>query len=65
MKTKNDLMWSLSLLLIGVATVILAGSNIIGIELPDVAKKIICIVDLVALPALVYSTIKRVKNGQK
>ncbi len=65
MKTKNDLMWGLSLLTIGVATVILAGSNIIGTELPDVAKIIIGVVDLVALPILVYSTIKKVKNAQK
>ncbi len=65
MKKKNDLMWSFSLLAIGVATVILAGSNVIGIELPDVAARIIGIVDLVALPILVYSTVKRFEKGQK
>ncbi len=65
MKTTNDLMWSLSLLVIGVATVILAGSNVIGIELPDVAVRIIGIVDLIALPVLAYTTVKKIKIGQK
>ncbi len=65
MKKKNDLMWSFSLLIIGVATVILVGSNIIGIELPDVATRIIGIMDLVALPMLAYSTVKRIEKGQK
>ncbi len=65
MKETNDLMWSLSLLIIGVATVILAGSNVIGIELPDVAVRIIGIVDLIALPVLAYATVKKFKKDQK
>ena len=39
MKKKNDLVWSISLMVIGLATIILAGSNIVGIELPDVAVR--------------------------
>ncbi len=65
MKETDDLMWSLSLLIIGVATVILAGSNVIGIELPDVAVRIIGIVDLIALPVLAYATVKKFQKGQK
>ena len=64
MKKKNDLMWSFSLIIIGVATVILAGSNIIGIELPDVAVRIIGIVNLIALPILAYTTVKRIKKDK-
>ncbi len=64
MKKKDDLMWSLSLLIIGIATVILAGSNVIGTELPDVAVRIIGLVDLIALPILAYSTVKRIKKDQ-
>ncbi len=63
MKKKNDLVWSFSLLIVGVATVILAGSNVIGIELPDVATRIIGIMDLVVLPLLAYSTVKRIEKG--
>ena len=64
MKNKNDLMWGFSLLIIGVATVILAGSNIIGIELPDIAVRIIGIVDLIALPVLAYTTVRKIKKDQ-
>ena len=62
MKKKNDLVWSISLILIGLTTIILAGSNIVGIELPDAAVRILGIVDLIALPFLAYSTVKKVKK---
>ena len=58
-KKKSDLMWSISLIAIGIATIILAGANIVGIDLPDMLVRLLGIVDLVALPILVYSTIKR------
>ena len=32
MKKRNNLLWSISLLIIGIATIILIGLNIIGIE---------------------------------
>ncbi|MBQ7007642.1 MAG: hypothetical protein IJN05_00350 [Ruminococcus sp.] len=62
MKKKNDLVWNISLILIGLLTIILAGSNIVGIELPDAAVRILGIVDLIALPFLAYSTVKKVKK---
>lgn len=62
MKKKNDLVWSISLILIGLLTIILAGSNTVGIELPDAAVRILGIVDLIALPFLAYSTVKKVKK---
>lgn len=62
MKNKIDLLWSISLIMIGIATVILAGSNIIGIELPDIIVRILGIVDLIVLPLLVFTTVKKVKK---
>ena len=62
MKKKNDLIWSISLMVIGIATFILAGSNIIGFKLPDIAIRVLGIVDLIALPFLAYSTVKKVKK---
>ena len=62
MKKKNDLLWSLSLMVIGIVTFILAGSNIVGIELPDVAVRVLCIIDLIAFPFLAFSTMKKVKK---
>ena len=62
MKKKSDLMRSISLIAIGIATIILAGANIVGIDLPDMLVRLLGIVDLVALPIFVYSTIKKVKK---
>ena len=64
MEKRNNLLWSLSLLVIGIATVILAGSNIIGIELPDIAVRIIGVIDLIALPVLAYTTVKKIKKNK-
>ncbi len=61
---KNDRLWCVSLLVIGVATIILAGSNVIGAALPDAAVRVVGIVDLIALPVLAYATVKRMKKGQ-
>lgn len=61
MKT-NNLVWSISLIVIGIATLILAGASIVGIDLPDVAVRILGIADLVALPILAYSTIRKIKK---
>ena len=65
MEKRNYLLWSLSLLVIGIATVILAGSNIIGIELPDIAVRIIGVIDLIALPVLAYTTVKKIKKNKE
>lgn len=62
MKNKNTLLWSISLIVIGVATLILTVTNIIGIELPDVIVRIIGIVDLIALPVLAYTSVKKFKK---
>ena len=51
-----------SLMVIGLSAFILAGSNVVGIELPDVVVWILGIVDLIALPLLVYSTVKKVEK---
>lgn len=62
MKKKNDLIWGFSLIIIGAATVILAGSNVIGLKLPDIAVRIIGIVDLIALPVLAYTSVRKVRK---
>lgn len=62
MKKKNDLIWGFSLIIIGAAIIILAGSNVIGLKLPDIAVRIIGIVDLVALPVLAYTSVRKVRK---
>ena len=59
---KENLMWSISLIVIGVSAIILNGSNLLNIELPDIMTRIIGIAELIALPFLAYSTIKKFKK---
>ena len=60
--TKIDFMWTISLMAIGIATLILAGANIVGIELPNIAVRILGVIDLAALPILAFSTVKKMKS---
>ncbi len=65
MKKRNDLLWSISLLVIGLATIILTGLNIIGIDVPDIVVRIIGVIDLLALPVLAYTTVKKIKKDSE
>ena len=57
-----NIIWSISLLVTGIATIILAGANIVAIELPDIAVRVLGVIDLVSLPVLVFSTVKKAKS---
>lgn len=65
MKKRNDLLWSISLLVIGLAAIILTGLNIIGIDVPDIVVRIIGVIDLLALPVLAYTTVKKFKKDSE
>ena len=65
MKKRNNLLWSISLLIIGIATIILIGLNIIGIDVPDIVVRIIGVIDLLALPVLAYTTVKKFKKDSE
>jgi len=65
MKKKNDLLWSLSLFVIGIATIVLAGSNLIGINLPGIAVRILGIIDLIALPVLAFFTVQKMRKDKE
>ncbi|MCI7522044.1 hypothetical protein [Roseburia hominis] len=65
MKKRNDLLWSISLLVIGLATIILTGLNISGIDVPDIVVRIIGVTDLLALPVLAYTTVKKIKKDSE
>ena len=59
MKNKIDLIWVISLIVIGISTILLAGSNIIGLTLPDIAIRMIGVLDIIALPVLIVATVKK------
>ncbi|MBQ3545527.1 MAG: hypothetical protein IJA34_11175 [Lachnospiraceae bacterium] len=58
---KINKLWSISLLIINIVTLIIVIPNIFGIELPDIMKRVFVIIDLIALPFVVYSTYKKFK----
>lgn len=59
-----NVMWSASLMVIGVATFILAGANIISIEMPDIAVRVLGTLDLISLPVLVFASVKRIEQNK-
>lgn len=59
MKNKIDLIWVISLIVIGISTILLAGSNIVGLTLPDIAIRMIGVLDIIALPVLIVATVKK------
>lgn len=62
MNKKIDLIWSVSLIVISLISLTLSISNIIGTSLPSTVSTVLGIIDLCALPLLVYSSIKKIKK---
>ena len=58
MEKRVGILWRVSLLFIACVTLIIAVSNMASLELPDIAKRILGIIDLLSIPVLVYSSIK-------
>ena len=58
MEKRVGILWRVSLLIIACVSLIIAVSNITSLELPDIAKRILGIIDLLSIPVLVYSSIK-------
>lgn len=59
MKRRIDYVWCISLFVVGIATFILNGSNLIGIDLPDWLTRLLGIIDLVAVFVLIFTTIRK------
>lgn len=57
-----NILWSIALMLIGAATIILSVINIFELSMPDVFVRICGVVDLISLPVLVFTTIKKAKS---
>ena len=64
MKRKIDYAWCISSIVVGIATVILNGSNIVGIDLPDWLTRSMGIIDLVAVFVLIFTTIRKAIKKQ-
>ncbi len=51
-------------MVVGIVTVIICGSNIVGFDLPDWLARTLGILDLAAVFALIFTTFKKVMNKQ-
>ncbi len=51
--------WPVSLIVIGIATLIHAGSRLMGIVLPDAVVRTAGIADILALPVLAFTSVKK------
>ncbi|SEK80385.1 hypothetical protein [Ruminococcus albus] len=58
MDKKLRKIWSVSLLILSCASLVVAISNIASFELPDVVKWIILAIDVVDIPVMVYSSVR-------
>ncbi|MDE5894196.1 MAG: hypothetical protein K2H45_14865 [Acetatifactor sp.] len=56
---RTDRVWAISLFVAGTATMILVGSNLAGVRLPDIVVRIIGVLDLIALFTLSFLTAKK------
>ena len=54
--------WTISLIAIGAASIMLVGPNLVGMELPDLAIRILGGIDLIALAVFVFFTVKKVNS---
>lgn len=59
------LIWSISLMLIGLTTMIISIANVFGDGLPDAPTRVIGIMQLILLPALAGSTIEKIRRDRK
>ena len=64
MKTRNDRIYALSLMTISLCTLALSIKNLLGIELPDIARVLLVCVELTAAAGLLYASVKKMTAGK-
>ena len=64
-KDKYLLMYGISLMVVGINSLILSINGIAGLGLPDMLLRILGVIGLVALPFLVFSGVKVIMRSKK
>jgi len=57
-----DLLWAVSLIVIGAATLLLLGLQMAAAQLPDLAVRGLGVAELAALPVLAYTSVVKLKR---
>ena len=52
------LLWTVSLLIISCITIVITVCNLISIALPYIVTRILGIIDLIAIPVLIFASVK-------
>lgn len=53
--------WFISLLIIWIVTTVNTGTSIIGVEIPNIWIRVLGVAELIALPFLGFTTVKRIQ----
>ena len=61
---KNDLLWTVSMMVTAIVAILLAGTALFDFNLPDSLMRIIGAIGLIALPFAALFTVKKVKAGK-
>ena len=64
-KNKLLLIWSISLMVIAVCTLVITIANIMGASVPDALIRILGILELVSCPVLVFTTVRMYRKGRE
>ncbi len=61
---RTNAVWARSLFVVGIATLIMVGAKIFGLELADNVVRILGIVNLAALFTLAFTTVKKIRKRE-
>lgn len=59
---RNKALWAVSLIVIGVTSLVLFGTKLAGTAMPDAAVRVLGILDLAALPVLGFTTVRKIRE---
>lgn len=65
MRDKNELAFGLSLMIVGLTSIILNVTNLVGINLPDIIIRAVGLISLVAVVILVFNLVKILKKRKE
>jgi len=63
-KNTLNLVWNISLIVTVIASFMLAGTELFDFDLSDTVTRILGVIDLIAIPVLAYTTVKKAKSGE-
>ena len=64
-KDKIDLVWAVCLIIIGLGSLIVSINNVFDMGFPNTMIKPIGIVDLITLPVLAFTTVRKLQKNKE